>query len=138
MTFTSKKQPPEWFCKKGCSYKFRKTHRKTPAAESLFWRPKTCNFIKKDALPQVFSCDFAKFLRKPFLQNTSGWLLLTSCITYSLQYSFLMEMYRKKDVLKNITELAGVSLWILWNFWGHFFYRTPPEDCWCRYGKYIK
>ena len=31
-----------------------------------------CNFIKKETLIQVFSCDFAKFLRTPFLQNTSG------------------------------------------------------------------
>ena len=24
---------------------------------------------------------------------------------------------------------AGVFLWILRNFWEHFFYRTPPDDC---------
>ena len=29
-------QPPEVFCKKGCSQKFRKIHRKTPVSESLF------------------------------------------------------------------------------------------------------
>ena len=32
------KQPPEVFCKKRCSKKFRKIHRKTPVAESLFKR----------------------------------------------------------------------------------------------------
>ena len=26
---------------------------------------------------------------------------------------------------------TGVSLWILWNFQGHLFYRTPPDDCFC-------
>ena len=36
-----------------------------------------CNFIKIEALAQVFPVNFAKFLRTPFLQNTSGRLLLT-------------------------------------------------------------
>ena len=30
------KQSPEVFCKKRCSYKFQKIHRKTPVPESLF------------------------------------------------------------------------------------------------------
>ena len=34
------------------------------------------NFIKKETLAQVFSCDFSKFLRTPFLQNTTERLLL--------------------------------------------------------------
>ena len=35
-----------------------------------------CNFIKKETLAQVFSCEFYEFLRTPFLQNISGRLLL--------------------------------------------------------------
>ena len=35
--------------------------------------PEACNFIKKKTLAQVFSCEF---LRTPFLQKTSGRLLL--------------------------------------------------------------
>ena len=31
------KQPPEVFCKKRCSEKFRKIHKKTPVPESLFF-----------------------------------------------------------------------------------------------------
>ena len=42
--------------------------------QSLFFnkvaRPQPCNFIKKEARLQVFSCNFAKFLRTPFLQIT--------------------------------------------------------------------
>ena len=53
----SKKQPPEVFCKKRCSY---------------------CNFIKKETLAQLFSCKFCEISKKPLLQNTSGWLLLQS------------------------------------------------------------
>ena len=49
------KQPPEAFCKKMCSWKFHKIHRKTPAPETFFnkiagLRPKASNFIKKEAL----------------------------------------------------------------------------------------
>ena len=39
-------------------------------------RPEACNFIKKETLAQVFFMNFAKFLRTPFLQNTSGGLFL--------------------------------------------------------------
>ena len=35
-----------------------------------------CNFIKSEALTQVFSCEFYQILRTLFLQNTSGQLLL--------------------------------------------------------------
>ena len=35
-----------------------------------------CNFIKKETLAQVFSCEFCETLRTPFLQITPGWLLL--------------------------------------------------------------
>ena len=37
-------------------------------------RPAT--LLKKETLTQAFSCDFAKFLRTTFLQNTSKQLLL--------------------------------------------------------------
>ena len=32
--------------------------------------------LKKEALAQMFSCEFCETLRTPFLQNTSAWLLL--------------------------------------------------------------
>ena len=48
--------------------------------QSLFFNKvvglQVCNFIKKEALAQMFSCEFCKFLRTPLLQNTSGQLLL--------------------------------------------------------------
>ena len=59
------KQPPEVFCKKMCSWKFHKIHRRTPVPEAFFnkvaglrpatllkkrlW-PEACNFIKKETL----------------------------------------------------------------------------------------
>ena len=44
-------------------------------------------FIKKETLVHVFHVNFAKFLRTPFLQNTSGQLLLkvyTSILSMNL------------------------------------------------------
>ena len=38
--------------------------------------PKACNFIKKRLWHRCFPGNFAKFSRTPFLQNTSGRLLL--------------------------------------------------------------
>ena len=35
-----------------------------------------CNFIKKETPTQVFPVNFVKFLRTPFLQDTSQQLLL--------------------------------------------------------------
>ena len=40
------------------------------------YMPQACNFIKKETLTQVFSCEFSEFLRTPFFQNTSEELLL--------------------------------------------------------------
>ena len=62
-------QPPELFCKKRCSQKFHKIHRKVAGL-----RPAT--LFKKSLWHRCFPVNFAKFLRTPFLQNTSGRLLL--------------------------------------------------------------
>ena len=53
---------------------------KLPVPESLFnkvagLRPAT--LLQKRLWHKCFPVNFAKFLRTPFLQNTSGWLLLT-------------------------------------------------------------
>ena len=66
----------EVLCKKRCSWKFRKIHRKTPVPDSL------CNFIRKETLAPVFSSEFCEISKKFFLQNTSGgcfWTLLLMC-----------------------------------------------------------
>ena len=39
-------------------------HRKTPVPES---RPEACNFIKKETLTQVFSCQFCEIFKNTFL-----------------------------------------------------------------------
>ena len=57
------KQPPEVFHEKKFSWKFRKIHRKTPVPEYLFLiklQALSCNFVKKETLAQVFSCEFCE------------------------------------------------------------------------------
>ena len=57
----TRKQPPDVFCKKSC-------------------RPETCNFIKKETLAQVFSCEFCKIVKNTFLAEHLRWLLLITII----------------------------------------------------------
>ena len=55
---------------KRCSLKFRKIHWKAPVPESLFrWScmPEACSFIKKEALAQMFSCEFCEVSKNTFL-----------------------------------------------------------------------
>ena len=70
------KHPPEAFCKKMCSLKFHKIHRKTPVPEAFFNKGATllkkrlwlqaCNFIKKETLVQVFSSEFCEISNNTF------------------------------------------------------------------------
>ena len=54
------------------------------------------NFIKKDTLAQMFSCEFPKFLRTPFLQNTSNQRLLL----FSQPFDRNIKKIRKKKVVR--------------------------------------
>ena len=61
--FDTQKQPPEAFCKKGCSWNFDKFHRKTPVLESLFDKVAGLNFIKKRLQRRCFPVKFAKIFQ---------------------------------------------------------------------------
>ena len=54
---------PELFCKR-CSLKFRKIHR-TPVPKHV-----ACNFIKKETLAQVLSCEFCEISKSTFSYRT--------------------------------------------------------------------
>ena len=69
-TLKCQKQLPEVFCKKRCSEKFRKIHRKTHVPEPLF---------KKETLAQVFSFEFCKIPKKAFFTEH---LLTTASYAY--------------------------------------------------------
>ena len=79
------------FCKKRRSQKFLQNPQANTCAKISFLiklHVEACSFIKKEALAQpatlikkrlqrwYFPVNFAKFLRTPFLQNTSGLLFL--------------------------------------------------------------
>ena len=72
----TQKQPQEVFYKKRCSQKFRKIH------QSLFFNKvaglRLATLLKKKLWHRCVPVSFTKFLRTPFLQNTSGRLLLST------------------------------------------------------------
>ena len=69
------KQPPEVYYKKGVLKNFAKFRRK-----HLCLTPVT--LLKKRPWHRCFPLNFAKFLRAPFLQNTSGRLLLPMALPF--------------------------------------------------------
>ena len=81
------------FFLKRCSWKFHKIPRKTPV-------PEACNFIKKETLAQVFSCEFCDISKNTFftehLRTTAS-----DCRSSHSQMSF------KIGVLKNFASFTG-------------------------------
>ena len=82
----------EVLCKKVQLKNFAKFTRKTPVPESA----SACNFIKKEPLGQVFSCEFCKIFKNTLLYRTSFQLILL----------YLNENYR----LTWLTETAWAVL----------------------------
>ena len=53
----------------------------------------TCNFIKKETLAQVFSCEFCEISKNTFFKEHLWWLLLQGCGSYiMLKFSALNEV----------------------------------------------
>ena len=66
---------PEVFCKKGVLRNFAKFTGKHLCQSLLFnkvagLRPQACNFIKKETLAQVLSCEFHKISKNTFSYRT--------------------------------------------------------------------
>ena len=78
----NQKHPLDMFYKKKCSEKFRKIHRKTPVPEFPFNK----NFIKKETLAQMFSCEFCEIFKNTIFQNTPVRLLLSTQSQKSTQW----------------------------------------------------
>ena len=105
------KQPPEVFCEKRCSLKFFKTHRKTS---------KACNFIKKETLAQVFSCEFREIFKNIFFTEhlwvtTSGISgVPINSVSKSMPKKSMLKAFRKKMLretlnLERIPKIHWVS-----------------------------
>ena len=106
-TFFIKKQPLEGFSKKGVLKKFRKIHLKTPGLESYFNRVsglRVVTLLKKRLQHRCFQINFMKFLRTPFLQNTSVICLTVSFhkeVLYICSNLLLLEKWTKFTILRS-------------------------------------
>ena len=95
--FDTQKQPPEAFCKKGCSWNFDKFHRKTPVLESLFDKVAGLNFIKKRLQRRCFPVKFAKlghfdqYLSKTQVKKALQRKILELFLLDTLKITFWME-----------------------------------------------
>ena len=80
------------FFKKGVLRNFRKINRKTPVPESLFkikLQADACNFIKRETLAQVFSCEFCEISKNNFSYRTPPMAASELMVTFAVQSSFL-------------------------------------------------
>ena len=76
--------------------------------QSLFFNKvveQNFNLFKKETLAQVFSCEFCKFLRTPFLQNTSGGCF---CRLYLLVISSIKTLFWKY-CMKQLLIVKGIN-----------------------------
>ena len=114
--------------------KFRKSHRKLPVLEFLFNKViclKDCIFVKKRLQHLCFPLTFAKFLRTPFLQNTSGgcfWVSYRNLLCYfkkDFNFSIL------KTPTMNFEKMLKILLHFIFFSFGlnnfSFFFRTPSS-----------
>ena len=93
------------FSKKGFLKKFHKIHLKTPVLESYFNGVsglKAVTLLKKRLQHRCFQVNFMKFLRTPFLQNTSVICLTVSFhkeVLYICSNLLLLEKWTKLTIL---------------------------------------
>ena len=63
------KQSPELFYKEGIHKNSAKFTRKHLCQSLFFERPETCNFIEKESLTQVFSCEFWEIFKNTYFEE---------------------------------------------------------------------
>ena len=90
---------------KSCSSKFRKIHRKKLCWNLFFdkiasLRPVT--FLKKRILCKCFAVNFWKFLRTPFLSNTSGGCF---CNEFKYVLKFPYKFPSRSDLSKSVSDV---------------------------------
>ena len=106
------RQPPEMFYKNGVLKNFA-----TFTGKQLCQSPfVSCSFIKKTLSNRALN--FARFLKAPFLKNTTGWLLLfyDSCWLYSLQmyiagnFQVVKSHWSGKNFYPNISKILQIRI----------------------------
>ena len=78
-------------------------------------RPKACNFIKKETLAQVFSCEFYEISNNTFFTEHLRWLLLRLCLR--IDSVSKQNNKKSKDIFKFveglIEEVPNFKYWRL-------------------------
>ena len=84
------------------------------------WQSNGCNFIKKESLVQMFSCEFSKFLRTPFLPERLRWLLLGNQNQNFVKYQNLDKMELTLAILNVLSIVFVKKNYQFFLFW-HIF-----------------
>ena len=104
--------------------KVSKFHRKTAVVKRLFDKVadhQTGSFIKRRLQRKCFPVKFAKFLKSPFLQNSSGgWLLLKYLIRTLLVLAVRMLYFHPKSITMAAAYLFFLTKIAFW-FVTYFF-----------------
>ena len=73
---TYRSSRPQVFCEKGVLRNFTKFTGKHLCQSLFLNKVAACNFIKKETLAQVFSCEFCEISKTTFFTEYLWWLLL--------------------------------------------------------------
>ena len=92
------------------SLKIFESSQESTCAICFFIKVKACKFIKKRLQHKCFPVNFVRFLRTPFLQNTSGRLLLQ----IKWQKHELDEMTRNLNISWLVTEECDLDYFLFY------------------------
>ena len=108
------KEPPEVLCKKGYFRNFAKFTGKHLCQSHFFNKVagQACNFIKKEALVQVFSCEFCEISTNTFF--TEHFRTTASAFRYreNIKYSACINL--NTNIFKRVCYIAWVPGWRVW------------------------
>ena len=98
--------------------------------ENTCARGANCNFIKKESLAQVFSCEFFEICKSTFLtEHLWATASVNKIITFEVISTLrqLLSNFIKQEVLAQILFFDRCEI-----FQKSFFYRTLLSSCFCR------
>ena len=119
MSLLMRSSRPQVFCEKGVLRIFSKFTRKH-LCQGLFFNKvagAACNFIKKEALAQVFSCEFWEnskntfFYRTPLVAAFYLWIFKKFCTVYFRKLSEDQRIPTNIDINETTTN------WKIWSKW---------------------
>ena len=112
LSLIHQKQLPEVFYKKGVLRNFAKFTGKHLCQSLCFNRPQACNFIKKETLAEVFSCEFCEISKKTFFTEHLWVAASNSLILLHIS----RKAARKRFLNNSICIIANASVYVI-TFW---------------------